>query len=143
MNDQKLTKKVRQDAEKVKKEISTLVGDSASLLGRFGGNVSQATGKAKDDITAWVEDGVSQLGTGIDKATNGASNAAGKAAAAVKKDVGRGLRRYNQKAQELADRVPGGLGKKVASYPWVAISIAVALGFLLGGLLKPTRQPLG
>jgi ElaB/YqjD/DUF883 family membrane-anchored ribosome-binding protein len=65
------------------------------------------------------------------------------AAATVKKDVGHGLSQYNAKAQEVANQVPGGFGKKAVRYPWVTISIALAVGFLLGSLLKPTRQPLG
>jgi ElaB/YqjD/DUF883 family membrane-anchored ribosome-binding protein len=34
------------------------------------------------------------------------------------------------------------LGKKAARYPWVAISIALTVGFVLGSLLNPARQRL-
>jgi ElaB/YqjD/DUF883 family membrane-anchored ribosome-binding protein len=143
MNDQQLEKKIRKDAARVKKDISTLVGDGVSRLSRFEDNVSQTTGKAKEDLTTWVEDGVSQLSEGFDKLTGDARETVVGAAATVKKDVGHGLSQYNAKAQEVADKVPGGFGKKVASYPWVAMSISLAVGFLLGILLKPGRQPLG
>lgn len=103
MNDQKLEKKVRHDADKVRKDLRTLVEDGAA-------QVSQATGKAREDLTTWVEDGLCQ---------------------------------YNARAQEYADRVPGGFSKKAARYPWVTISIALAVGFLLGSLRKPARQSLG
>jgi len=140
MNDQQLEHKVRQDAVRVKKDLGTLGKDSAALAGRYGDNLSQAPGKAKDDLTAWVEDGVSQLSEGFEKLTDDAKKSVADTAATVKKDVGRGLSQYNAKAQEAADKVPGDFGKKAAKYPWVAISIALVFGFLLGFLLKPARQ---
>jgi ElaB/YqjD/DUF883 family membrane-anchored ribosome-binding protein len=143
MNDQQLENKVRKDAAKVKKDLNTLVGDSAARVNRYEDNVSQATGKAKEDLTTWVEGGVSQLSEGVEKLTGDARETVVGAAATVKKDVGHGLSQYNAKAQEVADKVPGGFGKKAAKYPWVAISIGLAIGFLLGSLLKPARQHLG
>jgi ElaB/YqjD/DUF883 family membrane-anchored ribosome-binding protein len=65
------------------------------------------------------------------------------AAATLKKDVGHGLSQYNAKVQEVADKVPGHFGEMAARYPWVAISLSLAVGLLLGSLLKPARQPLG
>jgi ElaB/YqjD/DUF883 family membrane-anchored ribosome-binding protein len=50
------------------------------------------------------------------------------------------LSQYNAKAQEYAEKIPGGLADKAAKYPWVAISIGLGLGVLLGGLLKPSRR---
>jgi ElaB/YqjD/DUF883 family membrane-anchored ribosome-binding protein len=143
MNDQKLEKKVHRDAVKVKNDISTLVGDSAVRFSRFGDNLSQATGKAKEDLTTWVADGSSQLSDGFEKLTGEAKDTVVSTAATVKKEVGHGLVQYNAKAQEVADQVPGRLGKKAARYPWVAISIALLVGFLLGSLLSPTRPSRG
>jgi ElaB/YqjD/DUF883 family membrane-anchored ribosome-binding protein len=141
MNDQQLENKVCQDSAKVKKDLNTLVEDNAARLSRFQDNVGQATGKAKEDLTTWVGDGVSQLSEGFEKLTGDARETVVGAAATVKKDVGHGLSQYNAKAQEVADKVPGGFGKKAASYPWVAISIALAVGFLLGIMIKPARRP--
>ena len=143
MNNRQLEKKIRKDATKVKKDISTLVEDGAARLSRFEGNFSQATGKAKEDLTTLVEDGVSHLSEGVEKLAGEVKDTVVGAAATVKKDVGHGLSQYNTKAQEVADKVPGSFSKKVARYPWVAMSITMAFGFLLGILLKPTRQPLG
>jgi len=143
MNDQQLEDKVRKDAAKVKKDVSTLVGDSAVRLSRFEDNVSQATGKAKEDLTTWVEGSASQLSEGFEKLTGDARETVVGAAATVKKDVGHGLSHYNAKAQEVADKVPGGFGKKAARYPWVAISIALAVGFMLGIIINPARQSVG
>jgi len=143
MKDQQLEKKVSQDVIKVKEDLSTLVDDGAAGVGRIEDDVSQAVDKAKKDMTAWVKDGVSQLSKGFEKLTVDARETVVGAATTVKKDVGQGLIQYNDKAQEVANKVPGGFGKKAASYPWVAISIALVVGFLLGGLLKPTHQTQG
>jgi len=143
MKDQQLTNKVRQDAARVKKDLSTLVGDSTARIVRFEDNVSQATGKARDDLTTWVEDGVSQLSEGVEKLTGDVQKSVVDTAALMHKEDGHGLSQYNAKAQKAADKVPGRFGKKVTRYPWVAISVALAIGFLLGFLLKPAQQPLG
>jgi ElaB/YqjD/DUF883 family membrane-anchored ribosome-binding protein len=143
MNDQAFENKVRQDAGKVKKDLSTLMGDGAAWFSRFEDYVTQATGKTKEDLTTWVGDGFAQLSEGVEKLTGDARETVVGAAATVKKDVGQGLSQFNTKAQEVADKVPGGFGEKAAKYPWVAISIVLAVGFFLGSLLKPARQPLG
>jgi ElaB/YqjD/DUF883 family membrane-anchored ribosome-binding protein len=142
MNNQQLNTKVNHDADKVKKDLNTLVGDSAVRLSRFEDNVSQATGKVKEDLSSWVEGGVSQLSEGYEKLKGDARDSVVSAAATVKKDVGQGLNQYNMKAQEVADQVPGGFSEKAARYPWVTISFALALGFLLGNLFRPTRRPI-
>ena len=143
MNDQQLEKKVRKDAAKLKKDLSTMMEDSATQLSRYEGSVSQVTCKAKEDMATWVEDSVSQLSEGIEKLTGDARETMVGAAALVKKDVGHGLSQYNAKLQKVADKVPAGLGKKAARYPLVAISIALVVGFLLGILLKPARLYVG
>lgn len=139
MNDQQLATKVRHDGARVKKDLTTLVEDGAAQITRFEDKVSQTPGKVKENLTIWVEDSVSQLGEGFEKLTDDAKETVVGAATAVKKEVGQGLSQYNAKAQEVADRVPGGFGEKAARYPWVAISIALVVGFLLGSFLKPAR----
>jgi hypothetical protein len=80
-----------------------------------------------------VEDGAYQLSKGFEKLTGDARETEVSAAATVEKDIGRGLSQYNAKVQEVAGKVPGGFDEKAARYPCVAISIALAVGFLLGG----------
>lgn len=143
MNDQQLENKVRKDTARVKKDISTLMDDSTARVTRVQDNFSQATAKAKEDLTSWVNDNVSQFGEGFEKMAGDAKEAVVGAAATVKKDVGHGLSQYNTKAQEVADKVPGGFGKQAARYPWVAITIALVVGLLLGSLLRPVRPLLG
>jgi ElaB/YqjD/DUF883 family membrane-anchored ribosome-binding protein len=58
----------------------------------------------------------------------------------IEHDVNQGMKRYNKKVQDLADQVPGSFSKKAARYPWVTISIAVAVGLLLGISLTPSRR---
>ena len=53
----------------VTKEINNLVEDSAARLGKLGDNVSQATVKAKEDVTTWAEDSAAQLSKGLEKYT--------------------------------------------------------------------------
>jgi ElaB/YqjD/DUF883 family membrane-anchored ribosome-binding protein len=142
MNDQKLDKKVRQDADRVKKDLSTLAEDGAARINRFENNVSVANADAQKDLTKWAEDSVSQLNKNFDKLTSSARETAGGAVATMKKDIGHGLSQYNAKAQDIADKVPDGFAKKVARYPWVVITIGLAIGFLLGLLLQPARQPI-
>lgn len=77
MNNQLIKNKVRQDAAKVKKDSSTLVGDVTARFGRFEDNVSQVTGKAKEDLTTWAEDNVSQMSKGVEKLADDAREAHG------------------------------------------------------------------
>jgi ElaB/YqjD/DUF883 family membrane-anchored ribosome-binding protein len=143
MNDQQLDNKVRKDAAKVKKDISTLMVDTTARVTRVQGNFNQATGKVKEEVNTWVDDSVSQLGEGLEKMAGDAKASVVGAAATVKKDVEHGLSQYNAKAQEAANKVPGDFGKKAAKYPWVAISIALVVGFVLGNLFRPKRLFLG
>lgn len=140
MNDRQLENKICQDAANVIKDVGTLAGDSAARFGRFENDVSQATGKAKVDLTTWVDENVSQMSKEFEKLTGDARDTLVKVAATAKKDVGHGLSQYNAKVQELANKAPGGFGKKAAKYPWVALSITVVVGFLLGTLIRPARQ---
>ena len=102
--------------------------------------MSQDTAKVKKDLNTLLENSVSQFTEGIEKITGEAKDSVLGAAETVKKDVGFRLNQYNAKAQEVVDKVPGGFSDKAVRYPWVALSLAVGVGFLLGSLLKPTRQ---
>ena len=143
MKQNRINKQVKQDADQVKKGLSNLAEDETVQMNKFKDNLIETAGKAKDNLTTWVEDSTSQFSEGFEELTGKARETVVDAAAVVKKDVGQGLSQYNAKAQKVADKVPGDFGVKAAQYPWVAISIALAVGFLLGSLLKPTRQSTG
>lgn len=140
MNDQQLDHKVRQDAARIKRDIDTLVEDSANRLNRFESSIGKVAGKTKEEFSAWADDGASQLSKGFVKLAVDARDTVESTAETVKKDVGHRLNQYNAKAKELADQVPNNFGKKVDMYPWVAISIGLIVGFLLGMILRPATQ---
>jgi len=140
MNEKQLDKKVSQDASKVKKELSNLMRDSAARFNKFENSVGLANVSAQKDLITWVEETVTQLSKDFENLTGSATKSVSEAAASMKKDVGHGLSQYNAKAQEVADKVPDDFAKKAVKYPWVAISIGVVVGLLLGILFKPARQ---
>jgi ElaB/YqjD/DUF883 family membrane-anchored ribosome-binding protein len=142
MNDQQLNNKVRKDADRIIRDINTLVGDSSNRLSRFENDVNQAAGKAKEELTSWAEDGVTQFSEKIGRMSGNVKDSVAGAAAAVSKDVKRGMNQYNDKAQEMVNKIPGGFSESVAKYPWVVISLGLALGFFLGILLKPSRHSI-
>lgn len=140
MDDQQSIKKMNKDVNQVKKDLGILANDGADQLNRFEDKISQAAGKAKDDVTSWVEEGVSKVNTGFEKMKVDVKEKAVDVAKSMKQDVEHGLSTYNAKVQDVADRVPGGFSQKAAKYPWVAISAALVAGYLLGGLFKPRRK---
>jgi ElaB/YqjD/DUF883 family membrane-anchored ribosome-binding protein len=140
MNDQKLENKIRQDILNIKKDLRTLAGHGTTRVNRIEGDISDFTGNARAGLSTWVEENVSQMSKDFERLTGNAMDTVASAAATVKKEVGHGLNQYNAKAQEYADKIPGGLAEKAARYPWVAISIGLGFGLILGGLLKPARR---
>jgi len=137
MNDRQLNRKISQDAAKVKNDVNTLVRDGTERVFRIDENISQVV----ESLSTKVDESAAQLGKGLEKLTVDAKKAVVETTATVKKDVGHGLSQYNAKVKEIAGKVPGDFVDKVSSYPWVAISIGLVGGILLGLLLKPSRRP--
>ena len=102
--------------------------------------VAQDAAKAQKNLTSILNNSVNQVESKAEKFAEDARDAYNNTSASVKKEVVHGLGQYNAKAQEYVEMIPGGLAEKVAKYPWVAISIGVAIGVILGGLLKPTQR---
>jgi ElaB/YqjD/DUF883 family membrane-anchored ribosome-binding protein len=121
MDDKAFENKVNRDIDKAKEDVATLREDAATLGGDGVTGLSRTFEQLADDTKEMV--------TGAVKTLN--------------KDIGHRLSQYNAKVQEAADKVPGGFGEKATRYPWVAMSIALVFGILLGNILKPARQPLG
>lgn len=140
MNDRQLDRKIRRDAAKVKKDLGTLADDSTARVSNIEENISDAASHAKAGITTWVEDNASKMSKDLGKLGGDARDSMVGAAATLKKDIGHGLSQYNTKVQEMVEKAPGGLSKQAAKYPWVALSITVVAGFLLGMLIRPVRQ---
>ena len=139
MKSKELENKIRRDTKKVKKDLTAFVKDGRTQIGRIENDLNQSRG----GITTWVEDGISNLGDGIGKLTGNVRETLMDTTSMLTKEVGHGLKRYNAKAQDIANKVPGSFAKKASRYPWVTITITLVLGLLIGGLLKPARQPLG
>jgi len=142
VNDRQLDKKIQQDAAKVKKDLRTLAEDSANRVGNLEENISEATTHAEAGIATWVEDNASKMSRELGKLTRDARKSMVSAATTLKEDIGHGLSQYNTKVREMVDKAPGGLSEQAAKYPWVALSITVLAGFLLGMLIRPARQAL-
>ncbi len=102
--------------------------------------VQQDTEKVKRDLNTLLNDRVTVVTEEIEKITNNAKDSVNNAAESLLKDVEVRLGQYNSKAEEVVNKVPGGFVEKATRYPWVAMSFAVIVGFVLGSLLKPTRQ---
>jgi ElaB/YqjD/DUF883 family membrane-anchored ribosome-binding protein len=128
MNDKAFENKVNRDVDQAKKDFTTLGEDNVTGLASI-----------KKDLAMLGDDGVTGLSRKFEQLADDTKEMVTDAVKTLNKDVGHGLSQYNAKAQEVADKVPGGFGEKAARYPWVAISIALAVGFLLGNLLKPAR----
>jgi ElaB/YqjD/DUF883 family membrane-anchored ribosome-binding protein len=131
MNDKKFEDKVERDIEQTKKDITSL-GET---------NIAWAA-KIKTDLAALGEDGLTGLNRKFEQLTGDTKEMVADTLETVNKDVGQKLSEYNAKVQDAADRFPGDLGKKAAVYPWVTITASLALGLLLGLILKPGRRPV-
>lgn len=95
--------------------------------------------KIKKDLGDTLKDGVSFISDGFEKLKNEAKEKMGNTVTAVKEDVEHGLDQYNAGAQKASEKVPGGFSGFVDRYPWVALTAAVLVGYRLGRLLKIKR----
>lgn len=111
MSDKKLEKKIQNDVAVIRRDLDTLMKNNASKISQ---GYEKLKGEAKET-----------LGDAVDT---------------VKKEVGQGLSEYDAKVQEYANKVHGDLDDMVTNYPWVAITVGLGIGLILGGLLKPTRK---
>lgn len=96
--------------------------------------------KVKKALITFISDGASQLKDEYDQFTGTAQEKANETAAAFKKNVDYGMKQYNSKIQEVADKFSGGVSKNVNKYPWVVVSLGLVFGFILGVVIKPSRH---
>ena len=131
MSDKTFKKKINRDIDQTKKDLAVLGEDNVTGLTRI-----------SKDLDTLGNDGVTGLNRKFSQLAGDAKTRVSDAVETLNKDVSHGLSQYNAKVQDVADRVPGGFGKKAAGYPWVTITISLVFGLLLGLLLKPGRQPV-
>jgi len=140
MSYQQVENKVRQDAARVNNNSSVLVGDASVHVGRVEADIDQITKKVKENFDTWVSDGVVKIGEGYGKLKDDMTETAAATIRTVKVKTAAALDQYNSKVQIIVEKLPGDLNTKVSRYPWVAMTIALFIGFFLGGVLKPTRR---
>lgn len=109
---------------------------------KFKQQVIRDVDKAKIDLATLRDDGITGLNRIFEQLTGDTQKTVDVAAKTINQTVGQGLSQFNAKVQDVADRVPGDLGKKALGYPWVTITISLVVGLVLGALLKPGRHPL-
>ena len=94
--------------------------------------ISQDTRKVKNDVVELARDSTSRLNHGIERFADEAQETVSTATKSVVKDVGQGLSQYNSKVDDLVAKIPGDINKKASRYPWVAVSMFLVAGLLIG-----------
>ena len=107
---------------------------------RFGNKMKKDGINVKEAIDRMAGDGVSHLKDEFNEFADTVKDNVHGTVSSIKKDVNFGLKRYNSKAEEIADKLHKGIRQNVRKYPWVVISLGLIFGFLLGIVLKPSRQ---
>lgn len=102
--------------------------------------VNQDVDNVQKDLTTLGEDSVTEFTRLFDQLVDDAKKTVDVTVKTFNKKVGQGLSQYNTKVQEVADRIPGGFSKKAVEYPWVTLTISLALGMFLGALFKSIRR---
>ena len=107
---------------------------------RFDKRINRDFDRAKRDLAVLKDDAVTGLNMKFEQLAERPIKTAAVTMKNLNKSIGQGLNQYNAKVQEAVSNVPGDLGKKVAGHPWVAITMSMVLGLMLGVLLKPGRH---
>lgn len=92
------------------------------------------------DLDILIKNNALKISQGYEKLIGEVKETLSDAAGIVKKEVGHGLSEYDARVQEYANKVHGDLGDIATNYPWVAITVGLGIGLILGGLLKPARK---
>jgi len=96
--------------------------------------------RTKRDLAALKENAVTGLNWKIGQLTDGPRKSTTAAMKTLNKSIGQGLTQYNARVQDAVSKVPGDINKKASHYPWVAVSMAIVMGLILGVTLKPSRR---
>ena len=99
--------------------------------------------KAKKDLAEMRDESITGMSKFYTQTVDRIQKTAAVTIKTMNKAIEKALNQYNRKVQHVADSVPGNFGKNAAGYPWVTVTATLALGLLLGALLKPGRQSTG
>jgi len=94
--------------------------------------ISQDTKKVKNDVVELAKDSSARINHGIEKIAGDAQDTVSTAAKTVAKDVSQGLTQYNSRVDGLVAKIPGDINKKASRYPWVAMSVVLVTGLIVG-----------
>ncbi len=133
-------KKNKSQKHNIEDQVTSTMDNVKSGYKNIEEKTIQAATNVKDDVVEWAEGGASKIKEGAHDFSDSAKETLQKTTKSIDKNVKHGMSQYNAKAQEVADKVPGGFGDKVVRYPWVAISVSLIIGIGLGILIKPTRH---
>ncbi len=143
MKAQLLDKKIRKDADKLRKDINTLAEDSAARINKLEEMASLDYSKAKRDLAKQLENRAGQWRKKVGKLTENATRSVVSKVEPLRKDIGRRSSNFIAKAKKTAVELPKNIDKKASAYPWTTlITIGLASGFVLGFVLKPARRPI-
>lgn len=140
MSTRQIENRIERDTNHLKDDLKDLASDNDVRMKNFGNSVKQSTDQAEKDATRWVGNGISQVSDRMNTLNDEARAAVVQAAAKLKKEANQSLDQYNDNAQQLADKIPGGFGEKVAKYPWVSLSVVLLVGVLLGSMIRFIRR---
>jgi hypothetical protein len=94
--------------------------------------IGHDTQKVKNDVIDLVNDSSARINHGIEKIAGGAQDTVSTTAKTVVRDVGKGLTQYNSRVDGLVAKMPGDINKKASRYPWVAMSMVLVTGLIIG-----------
>ena len=133
MNEPLLDQKIKQDVTRVKNTVVDQIEDGIDTVSK---DLNHSTTNGK----GWINSGMAQVSNEFEKAKGDHIKKVAHATTKFLKNVGNDLSRFFGKTAEVAKKLPGDVGGKVAEYPWVAIPIILMTGFLLRGFLLPGRN---
>ena len=122
--------------DQVKEDYRSGMKDGGRQPTRF----DQSTEINLDQPATWAEDSSAQVQRKLANLKSITLDKVFVATKTMEQEIDHSLNRYNVKVQNLADQVPGDFGRNAARYPWVTISISLAIGLVVGMFLSPARR---